>query len=265
MDRAAVFVDAGYLFAQGSILIAGTKLKRSETVLDELKALEFMKALSAKITSLPLLRIYWYDGTDSGPTPVHTSLAFKPDVKVRLGIVNSFGEQKGVDSLIVSDLIDLSRNHAMCDAVLFTGDEDIRVGVQKAQEVGVRVHLVGLEPAQQNQSRLLRQEADSLHEIMKKDVEGFLQRSQAGTQNAPLPIPPLPSGADPIEFAAQQFAAGLSSPDRARVVANTSGVPPDIDGQLLKSGAASCGGKSLSETQKRNLRRYFIASCKQKP
>ena len=91
MDRAAVFVDAGYLFAQGSILVTGTKLKRGETVLDERAALAYLKELSTTLTSLPLLRIYWYDGTDSGPTAAHTSLAFQPDVKVRLGIVNAFG------------------------------------------------------------------------------------------------------------------------------------------------------------------------------
>jgi len=34
MDRVAVFVDAGYLFAQGSVLLAGKKLPRSELVLD---------------------------------------------------------------------------------------------------------------------------------------------------------------------------------------------------------------------------------------
>ena len=30
MDRVAVFVDAGYLFAQGSIELCGTKLARGE-------------------------------------------------------------------------------------------------------------------------------------------------------------------------------------------------------------------------------------------
>ena len=34
MDRVAVFVDAGYLFAQGAIEMFGKKLKRSEMILD---------------------------------------------------------------------------------------------------------------------------------------------------------------------------------------------------------------------------------------
>ena len=34
MDRVAVFVDAGYLFAQGSRELCGAKLTRGEIVLD---------------------------------------------------------------------------------------------------------------------------------------------------------------------------------------------------------------------------------------
>ena len=70
-------------------------------------------------------------------------------MKLRLGQLNSEGQQKGVDSLIVTDLIELARNKAISDAVVLTGDEDIRVGVQIAQSLGVRVHLLGIGGAQQ--------------------------------------------------------------------------------------------------------------------
>jgi uncharacterized LabA/DUF88 family protein len=83
-------------------------------------------------------------------------LAHLDNVKVRLGFVNSVGEQKGVDSLIVTDMIALARNRAVSDAVLVSGDEDLRVGVQQAQEFGVRVHLVGIKPSGGNQSLFLR-------------------------------------------------------------------------------------------------------------
>lgn len=65
-------------------------------------------------------------------------------MKVRLGFVNSVGEQKGVDSLIVTDMIALARNRAISDAVLMSGDEDLRVGVQQAQELGVRAGCLGI-------------------------------------------------------------------------------------------------------------------------
>lgn len=34
MDRVAVFIDAGYLFAQGSIELSGVKLPRGQIELD---------------------------------------------------------------------------------------------------------------------------------------------------------------------------------------------------------------------------------------
>ena len=293
MDRAAAFVDAGYLFAQGSILIAGKKLRRGETRLDEPKVLAFLEGLVKAATGLPLLRIYWYDGTNSGPSPVHISLAYRPNVKVRLGIVNAFGEQKGVDSLIVTDLINLSRNGAMTDAVLVTGDEDIRVGVQQAQEFGVRVHLVGLEHAQSNQSNLLRQESDTLREISKAEVQTFLTQvppavpvaplptvasaftapAVAGVPGAPAPVlhpapgvVPLVGSVLPLQAAAELLASTLPKTEVDRVVQDaTGGVPPDIDRQLLRAGSAAVKGASLTEQEKRDMRKAFIKACKSRP
>jgi uncharacterized LabA/DUF88 family protein len=263
MDRAGIFVDAGYLFAQGSVLLAGRKLRRSETRLDEAKALAFFEGVAKACTGLPLLRIYWYDGTDSGPTAAHVSLAYQPNVKMRLGIVNAFGEQKGVDSLIVTDLINLSRNGAMSDAILLTGDEDIRVGVQQAQEFGVRVHLVGLEPAKDNQSNLLRQEADTVHEITKAELQAFLFRA-APPVMATVPVLPAEAtqpGASPLVAMAEAMAHKLVKDDAVRVASSATRVPPDIDRELLQAGAATVNG-SLNVQQKREMRRAFINACK---
>ena len=58
-------------------------------------------------------------------------------------------------------MIALARNRAISDAVLVSGDEDLRVGVQQAQEFGVRVHLVGIKPGRGSQSLFLLQEADT--------------------------------------------------------------------------------------------------------
>lgn len=155
MDRVAVFVDAGYVFAQGSVLLAGKKLPRGEITLDHQAGVDVLARFAEKVSAARLLRIYWYDGTSTGPTPQHLTLAHLDNVKVRLGFVNSVGEQKGVDSLIVTDMIALARNRAISDAVLVSGDEDLRVGVQQAQEFGVRVHLVGIKPSRGSQSLFL--------------------------------------------------------------------------------------------------------------
>ena len=123
-----------------------------------------------------LLRILWYDGMVGGRrSKQQDALARTNDVKLRLGTVTSSGQQKGVDSLIVTDLIDLARNQAISDAVVVSGDADIRVGIELAQKFGARIHLVGITPTGQfNQSIALREEADTVKEWTKEDIQEFL-------------------------------------------------------------------------------------------
>jgi hypothetical protein len=149
---------------------------------------------------IQLLRIYWYDGARNGPTVDHLAIANMPDVKLRLGSINSVGDQKEVDSLLVTDLIDLARNQSICDATVVTGDTDVRVAVQIAQTFGVRVHLVGLEPSRASQSPSLRQEADTVHEIVEADVSKFLRLVVAPVTSAPFDSAGL-IGAAPVATA----------------------------------------------------------------
>ena len=169
MDRVAVLVDAGYFFAAGSALVSGSGNQRRDTLIfDEKAALSELETLAQSVAqNSQLLRIYWYDGASrkTGPTAEHSRLAHCNNIKVRLGFLNSAGQQKGVDSLIVTDLVELARNRAVGDVVLLSGDEDVRIGVQLAQSFGVRVHLVGIKPSAGNQSPELRQEADTCTEL----------------------------------------------------------------------------------------------------
>lgn len=123
MDRVAVFVDAGCLFAQGSQELCGRKLERRHLSLDHRALIDALKEFAERTSGLPLLRIYWYDGTSQGPTSQHNALADQANMKVRLGFVNTAGQQKGVDSLVVTDMITLARNRAMAECVLLSGDE----------------------------------------------------------------------------------------------------------------------------------------------
>jgi uncharacterized LabA/DUF88 family protein len=141
------------------------------SVINELKVLA-----AAKASTCSLLRIYWYDGAVAGMrlTADQALLASLDDVKVRLGFINSAGQQKGVDSLIVTDLIELARQKAVCDAILLSGDEDVRVGVQIAQNYGVRIHLLGIAPTRGSQSLPLMHEADTTHEWNADTIRKFL-------------------------------------------------------------------------------------------
>jgi uncharacterized LabA/DUF88 family protein len=261
MDRVAVFVDAGYLFASGSLLLAGTKLPRGELRLDYAAVVSSLEEFAQKTSGLPLLRIYWYDGTSTGPTPQHLALAYLPNVKMRLGFVNRHGEQKGVDSLIVTDMIELARNRAMADAVLVSGDEDIRVGVQQAQEFGVRVHLLGIAPARGNQSGFLVQEADAVHEWATAEVERFLSRvpRAAASETTRSEI------VDPNAWhvAGVSLAQDLPLEEVRALLATSSAnqVPQEIDRKLLRAGSLALGVR-LDPAQKRNLRDAFYSACR---
>ena len=145
--------------------------------LDQSKTIAKLRATAAtNAEDKPLLRIYWYDGVVGGRLSTEQQeLSITPDVKFRPGVVNSAGQQKGVDSLIVTDLIELARNHAISDAVLLSGDGDLRIGVQIAQSFGVRVHLVSIEPGwEQSRSQLLWQESDTATQWSRADIGELL-------------------------------------------------------------------------------------------
>lgn len=265
MDRAAIFIDAGYLFAAGSKLLTGEKLPRREIVLNYDAMRSLLDKVLAELAGLPLLRIYWYDGTSTGPTPQQLTLAYRPDVKLRLGFINQQGQQKGVDSLIVTDLINLARNRAMADALLMTGDEDIRVGVQQAQEFGVRVHLIGIAPSRENQSGFLLQEVDSVRELNQSEVQSFLSRSALeALASTTLSVPATDSEPAMLDAVAQMIAQELSAEEMEVVLKESAGVsvPQQIDRRLLAMGSQRLGGVQLSPSQKRHIRSKFLEICR---
>ncbi|MCL2822900.1 MAG: NYN domain-containing protein [Polyangiaceae bacterium] len=275
MDRAAVFVDAGYIYAAGSLLVANQNLTRDQLRIDHVEIVKLLERLVIKLSGLPLLRIYWYDGARTGPTSDQIALAYLPNVKLRLGILNARGHQKGVDSLIVSDMINLARNHAMSDALLATGDEDMRVGVQQAQEIGVRVHLVGIDTndpsGRKNQSCLLRQEADSTSTIGIDEVKLFLARSVRSSSNPvpaatpPSAVPPTPQTPEQqIKLVAKNMAMTLGDEDARAIVAESrnGSIPREFMDRLLASARNALSTGSLDKPQKRRLRAAFLDECR---
>ena len=175
MDRVAVFVDAGYLFVEGARALSGRKVIRSDVLLDHGAVVAHLARFAQGETGMPLLRIYWYDATGNRPTRSQAVMAEQAGVKLRLGRIDADGRQKGVDALIASDLVSLARNRAMADCILLSGDDDLRIAVAEIQELGIRVHLVGIRPAERTQSRLLRQEADSMREWGADILRGFMR------------------------------------------------------------------------------------------
>lgn len=269
MSRAAVFVDAGYLFAQGSTALTGSKKQRTDTRLDKDAVLaELLAVAEEKSGGAPLLRIYWYDGAlgHGGPTLEQEAIANSDNVKLRLGFINRQGQQKGVDSLIVTDLINLARNSAISDAILLSGDEDVRIGVEIAQGFGVRIHLLGIVPSRGSQSKQLLFEADTTLEWNKETVSKFLTvaDSQPDADHGQESLEQTAGGAGGNDRSAlvnfvEQFVNNLSPDGIAKLRehwSTTNEVPREYDGRLLATGRTIVG-RNLEREEKRFLRSIF--------
>ena len=267
MDRVAVFSDSGYLYGGGSVAIADFAHSRVNL---ELKLGETIAKLEAtareRADGAALLRIYWYDGLLGVRLSLEQeALANMDNVKVRLGAVTA-GQQKGVDSLIVTDLIELARNRAISDAVLLSGDEDLRIGVQIAQSFGVRVHLLGIEPSRGNQSHLLRQEADTTSEWSKGEIEEILSVKAGAGANRPVsPVQEdVGAGGDVINDILERVAAeivGLMGENDVRAVAQAIAMDPrwiplEYDRKLLAGGRERMG-RELNPGERRRVRDGF--------
>jgi uncharacterized LabA/DUF88 family protein len=274
MDRVAVFVDAGYLFAQGGAALDAANQPRSSFVLNPKRVIELLKALALqKAAGCQLLRVYWYDGVVIGspPSADQSALAHLHDVKLRLGFINSHGKQKGVDSLIVTDLIELARQKSICDALLLSGDEDIRIGVQIAQNYGVRVHLLGIHPSRGSQSYQLMQESDTTAEWMPETIKSFLsvreaqspvirpRRAAPDKRDGPSLAQTASNTQDDLAAAALNLANGLTEVEISGVREywkTERGVPPDMDRRLLPMGREALG-RDLERPELKFLRDGF--------
>lgn len=273
MERLAVFVDAGYFFAAGAEAACGQPTPRKsvsllapESMLSDLTS----KALQAA-GSTNLLRIYWYDAMP-GPRPSleQTTLAHLAGMKLRFGVLNSKGQQKGVDSLIVTDLIDLARNRAISDAVLVSGDEDLRIAVEIAQSFGVRVHIMAAGESAKNVSPDLKMEADSVSEL---DASWFKTHlvSRAAPQKS-LNLNSKTTESDKsldIDAVAQSVIDGLivekDFTDLEKLKSHfesQKNVPPEFDGPLIARVSAAMGGKRLTGDESRHIRGMFVKAVK---
>jgi uncharacterized LabA/DUF88 family protein len=218
MDRLGIFVDAGFLFASGSLAITGDEVARIHLSLNEQAVIAQLIQTAAELSGgIPLLRVYWYDAIGhKGPNLEQKRLANSNNVKLRAGTLNGSGQQKGVDSMIVIDMIELARNHAISDAVLLSGDEDVRVGVQFAQNYGVRVHLIGIanQVGRKNQSSSLVQESDTHHQWTPEIVSSFLSVRTPKVKPVPQEVPvvnPIPPAVNDEVLNAEQAAVAIEA------------------------------------------------------
>ncbi|MEU3343965.1 NYN domain-containing protein [Streptomyces sp. NPDC006700] len=232
----AIFVDAGYLYAAAGRLVTGTEDRRAF----DLDAEGLIDALIDRARTVfadsRLLRVYWYDGARRR---IHTaeqqSIAELPDVKVRLGNLNANNQQKGVDSLIRTDLESLARHRAISDAALLGGDEDLVSAVEAAQGYGARVHLWGVEaPDARNQAEPLLWEVDSQRTLDLEFFKPYVSRRTAPTYDPAQTARPTREN---VRFVGAQIAAKwLAERGRESVAELLPGhpyLPGSVDQDLL--------------------------------
>lgn len=218
----ALLVDAGYLYACSGRIVLATTTRRDFRVDTAGFVAALIETANVRVEGR-LLRVYWFDAAkDRIPTLEQRAVAQLEGVKLRLGNLNHVGQQKGVDAQIRADLEALSRNHAITDAVLVAGDEDMLPAIEAAQSYGVRLHLWGIEPPYgSNQAERLVWEADARHTLDEEFCRPFVHRIEPVRPPVPRPAPTplaMPAPAAPPVPGPPAPVAGVPTPADLRPI-----------------------------------------------
>lgn len=287
MSRVAAFVDAGYFWVQCSQILFNDKRRRGEIVLDVARMREkLLEVIRAEFPYASLLRVYWYDGlgSDGNPTEMHRRIYELDDFKVRYGTRNLEGKQKGIDGLLIADLIGLAQNHGITEALILSGDGDLAPGVAAAQTLGVRVHRLEMGGAEASSPALLA-EVDRNVLWPRAEVESFVApspfRSESDEEDGqtafgigmePLAVeenrevvPRGERGDVLLHAVAERFVLELEKSGSAGDLLTLSSIPAELDKHLLFS-ARTALGRKLSQAEKVALRalvKHFLQhGCK---
>jgi uncharacterized LabA/DUF88 family protein len=171
--KSVIFVDAGFLLATGGLRVTGNSLRSAFSV--QYKSLvDGIQDFVSDRDSRDLLRMYWYDAAKDGLfSDEHKRIGLLPGVKVRLGRMSYNGEQKGVDLKLGLDLVGVARNRSADVAYLLSGDDDLAEAVEAAQDLGMKVVLLGIE----NQGHRLGVTAVAEHLALQVDDIATLPQS----------------------------------------------------------------------------------------
>ncbi|MCS5521205.1 NYN domain-containing protein [Curtobacterium flaccumfaciens pv. oortii] len=229
--HSALYVDAGYLLAAAATRITGSSLRTGIQV-DYNRLVHHLIGVVEERTSLPLLRVYWYDAARDGKaTPTQEQIALLPRVKVRLGRVGVDGEQKGVDLRIGLDMVGHSRNGAIDTVYLLSGDDDLSEAVEEAQAQGVQVVVLAVPNASgqpQSVSRHLLFAADDLAVLPAAALDETVQHAgQTVPASGSLATAAVPNGTPTPSDIARRTATAARHEVTTRSVASPSDATDD--------------------------------------
>lgn len=266
MKQIAVFVDAGYFWKQVAQVTVGTDGVRREEVDIDYPALrqQVLQEVEKQFPGGEFLRVYWYDGAgvQGQKTPSHHAIDDLDDFKLRLGTRNGYGAQKGVDGLIIADLIGLAHARAVDRVLIVSGDADLIPGIHAVQALGVRAHLLSLGPEQAT-SADLRAAVDSKARWYDAVVHRFAQA-------APRTQEPVAEGA--VEAPAEHDVYGEivaralheMGHYETLVQLENGSIGKAADGRLLWAGAQHFQ-RMITDDEKRALRKAFRKAVTPRP
>jgi hypothetical protein len=173
VDRCALFVDAGYVLADGAMAVHGTR-RRESVSWDYSGLLQLLAGQAMERSRLPLLRCYWYEATVEGQrSDDHEALADLPGVKLRVAKMWP-GRREGAE--IQRDLTTLARNKAVTDAMVVSAEENLAKVISDVQDMGMRVTLLNIAiDGETTVSRALRQECDDIVEISSAQLRPYVE------------------------------------------------------------------------------------------
>ena len=268
MEKYSILVDAGYFWAQARTMTPNPQEKKLPIVDQILMRQSLLRLGQRLLPKRELFRIYWYDGyIEKDPhgrgirTNFNEKIAELNNFKLRLGTVNSAGQQKGVDGLIIADLITLAQNHIVSDVLLISGDADLAPGVSTAQMLGIRVHQVELGPKEAT-SPVLRREVDCSFFWPENEIQLFIDSKYAARDFAVLPKLSNYSTADSdakvlgrqeieeLKDALSSLSSIFSQSEiqELQSISDTKKIPPELDKKALKYLSDAIKG-GLSKTQ----------------
>ena len=145
--RYAVLVDAGYFYAALATRISGSSYRGAVKVNEEQFISRLLEQVEAECGA-DLLRVLWYDGARDGmPDSDQRRIGNLDGVKLRMGRINTYGEQKGVDLRLGLDLLLMAVNRTIEFAYVISGDDDLTEAVEDAQQLGLRVKVLAVPQA----------------------------------------------------------------------------------------------------------------------
>ncbi|MCQ9387465.1 NYN domain-containing protein [Brevibacterium sp. 50QC2O2] len=152
--RYAILVDAGYFYSGLATNITGSS-NRAAVKVHESYLIQKLVEQAHFDCGGELLRVTWYDGAKDGIPDHHQQhIGQLPGVKLRMGRINPYGEQKGVDLRLGLDLVSMAVNRTVQTAYIVSGDDDLSEAVEDAQDLGLQVKVIGI-PKPDNVERAL--------------------------------------------------------------------------------------------------------------